>query len=99
MQKSKCMIVFFSEGKEKAYNNDILSTKANAEKKKEKKDVWSFERNAEVFLGFYFGFFFKLKPKRYGGVRRSRNILDQTESYWKNVIIKPWNTIAQWHCL
>jgi hypothetical protein len=33
------MIVFFSEGKEKAYNNDILSTKANAEKKKEKKDV------------------------------------------------------------
>ncbi len=58
-------------------------------KKKKKKVVCSFERNAEVFLGFYFGFFFKLKHKRYGGVRRSRNILDQTESYWKNVIIKP----------
>jgi len=29
----------------------------------EEEDAWSFERNAKVFLGFYFVFFLKLKHK------------------------------------
>jgi len=82
------MIVLFSEGKEKTYSNDILSTKANV-KKKEKKMSDCLNEMLRPFLVFILDFFSKLKHKRYGGVRRLRNIPDQTESYWKNVIIKP----------
>jgi len=52
------------------------------------------------FLVFILDFLeLSTKHKRYGGVRRSRNIPDQTGWDWKNAASALWDATARWHRL
>jgi hypothetical protein len=52
------------------------------------------------FLVFILDFLeLSTKHKRYGGVRRSRNIPDQTGSDWRNAGSAPWDATARWQRL